>query len=64
MSPIQIREHGLPAPSVRIGTREFLELTGLTEAALAELVRMNWIVPARTAQRECLFMEVKAKASN
>lgn len=56
MSPIQIREHGLPAPSVRIGTREFLELTGLTEAALTELVRMDWIVPARTAQQECLFM--------
>jgi chaperone modulatory protein CbpM len=56
MTPIKIRECGLPAPSVRISTKEFLELTGLSEADLVELIRMDWIVPARTAQQECLFV--------
>ena len=58
MTIVQIHEHGLPAPSGRIGTREFLDLTGLSEDILAELIRMEWIVPARTAQQEYLFMTV------
>lgn len=56
MTLVQIHEHGLPAPSERIGTREFLELTGLTEEALLELVRLDWIVPSTTAQQEFLFV--------
>lgn len=58
MTILQIHEPGLPAPSARMGTREFLELTGLTEEDLTELVRMDWIVPACTAQQEFLFMAV------
>lgn len=58
MTIVQIHEHGLPAPSGRIGTREFLDLTGLSEDALTELIRMEWIIPARTARQECLFMAV------
>ena len=58
MTIVQIHEHAVPAPSARIGTREFLELTGLTEDALLELVRLDWIVPARTAQQEFLFVDV------
>lgn len=58
MTMVQIHEHGLPAPSGRIGTREFLDLTGLTEDLLAELIRMEWILPACTAQQEYLFMSL------
>jgi chaperone modulatory protein CbpM len=58
MTLVQIHEHGLPAPSERIGTREFLELTGLTEEALLELVRLDWIVPSTTAQQEFLFVSM------
>lgn len=58
MTFLQIHEHGLPATSERIGTREFLELTGLTEDALLELVRMDWIVPSTTAQQEFLFVRM------
>lgn len=58
MTFVQIHEHGLPAPSGRIGTREFLDLTGLSDDVLTELVRMEWIVPDRTAQQEFLFMAV------
>jgi len=58
MAIVQIHEHGVPTPSKRIGTREFLELTGLPEDILMELVRMDWIVPARTAQQEYLFVDL------
>ncbi|MBU4524414.1 MAG: chaperone modulator CbpM [Desulfomicrobium sp.] len=58
MTLVQIHEHGLPATSERIGTREFLELTGLDEDALLELVRMDWIVPSTTAQQEFLFVRM------
>lgn len=58
MTLVQIHEHGLPATSERIGTREFLELTGLDENALLELVRMDWIVPSTTAQQEFLFVRM------
>jgi chaperone modulatory protein CbpM len=58
MTIVQIHEHAVPRPSESIGTREFLELTGLSEDALMELVRLDWIVPARTAQEEFLFMEL------
>lgn len=58
MTIVQIHESGLPVTSKRIGTREFLELTGLTEDGLMELVRLEWIVPARTAQEEFLFVDV------
>jgi chaperone modulatory protein CbpM len=58
MTIVQIHEHGVPSLSERIGTREFLELTGLTEDALMELVRLDWIVPARTAQEEFLFVNM------
>lgn len=58
MTLVQIHEHGLPAMSERIGTREFLELTGLTEDVLLELVRMDWFEPARTAQQEFLFVRM------
>jgi chaperone modulatory protein CbpM len=58
MTFLQIHERGLPAASDRIGTREFLELTGLTEDALLELVRMDWIVPSTTAQQEHLFVHM------
>lgn len=56
MTIVQIHEYGLPAPSGRIGTREFLDLTGLSEEVLTELIRMEWILPARTVQEEYLFM--------
>ncbi len=55
---MQIHEHGLPATSERIGTREFLDLTGLSEDMLLELVRMEWIVPSTTAQQEYLFVRM------
>ena len=55
MTLVQIHEHGLPATSERIGTREFLELTGLTEDALLELVRLDWIESSTTAQQDFLF---------
>lgn len=58
MTILQIHEHGLPTLSKRISTREFLDLTGLSEDTLTELVRMEWIVPARTAHQEFLFMAV------
>lgn len=58
MTLVRIHEHGLPTTSERIGTREFLELTGLTEDALLELVRMDWIVPSTTAQQEFLFVRM------
>ena len=58
MTFVQIHEHGLPATSERIGTREYLELTGLSEDALLELVRMEWIVPSTTAQQEYLFVRM------
>lgn len=58
MTRVQIHEYGLPAASERIGTREFLELTGLTEDALLELIRMDWIVPSTTAQQEHLFVRL------
>ena len=58
MTIVQVQEHGLPVTSRRIGTREFLELTGLTEETLMELVRLDWIIPARTAQEEFLFVDV------
>ena len=58
MTLVEIHEHGLPATSERIGTREFLELTGLTEDALLELVRLDWIVPSTTAQQEFLFVRM------
>jgi chaperone modulatory protein CbpM len=58
MTIVQVHEHGLPVTSRRIGTREFLELTGLTEETLMELVRLDWIIPARTAQEEFLFVDV------
>ena len=38
MTRVQIYESGLPVTSERIGTREFLELTGLTEDILLELL--------------------------
>ncbi len=55
---IPIHEASVPATSERIGTRQFLELTGLSEALLAELIRMDWIVPTRTAQDEFLFVRL------
>lgn len=55
MTIVQIRERAVPAPSSRIGTREFLDLTGLSEDVLMELMRMEWVLPTRTAQQECLF---------
>ena len=58
MTIVQVLEHGLPVTSRRIGTREFLELTGLNEDTLMELVRLEWIIPARTAQEEFLFVDV------
>lgn len=58
MSMLKVHDQALPAHSERIGTLRFLELTGLTEDALAELMRMDWIVPARTAQQECLFVHL------
>ena len=58
MTLVQIHESGLPTTSERIGTREFLELTGLTEDVLMELVRMDWIVPNKTAQQEFLFVHM------
>lgn len=58
MSIPKVPDQALPANSERIGTRHFLELTGLTEDTLVELMRMDWIVPARTAQQECLFVHV------
>jgi chaperone modulatory protein CbpM len=58
MSMLKVHNQALPAHSERIGTLRFLELTGLTEDALAELMRMDWIVPARTAQQECLFVHL------
>ena len=58
MTILQIHEYGLPAPSQRIGMREFLDLTGLSEDTLIELIRMEWIVPARTAHQEFLFMSL------
>ncbi|NLV97964.1 MAG: MerR family transcriptional regulator [Desulfovibrionales bacterium] len=36
--------------------QEFLGLTGLSEDMLVELIRMEWIQPARTVQDEYLFM--------
>lgn len=56
MTRLQIHEHAVPAPSSRIGMREFLDLTGLHQDVLTELMRMEWIMPARTAQEECLFL--------
>ncbi len=56
MTFVQIREYGLPAPSKCIGMQEFLGLTGLSEDMLVELIRMEWIQPARTVQDEYLFM--------
>jgi len=58
MTIVQILGHAVPTPSERISTREFLELTGLTEETLMELVRLDWIVPARTAQEELLFVDM------
>ena len=58
MTFVQIHEHGLPATSERIGTREFLDLTGLSEDMLLELVRLDWIVPSTTAQQEYLFVRM------
>jgi chaperone modulatory protein CbpM len=58
MTRVQIYESGLPVTSERIGTREFLELTGLTEDILLELVRMEWIIPSTTAQQEFLFVRM------
>lgn len=58
MTVLQIHRSGVPMASARIGTREFLELTGLTQAALEELLRMDWILPLRTAQQEFLFLDV------
>lgn len=56
MTIVQIHEHTVPAQSSRIATQEFLDLTGLSEDVFSELLRMEWIVPARTAQHECLFL--------
>ena len=53
---VPIHEAQAPTTSERIGTRQFLELTGLSEAILAELIRMDWIAPVRTAQDEFLFL--------
>lgn len=58
MTIVRIHGHAVPKPSERISTREFLELTGLTEETLMELVRLDWIVPARTAQEEFLFVDM------
>ena len=58
MTIVKIHAHTVPATSERIGTREFLDLTGLTEDALMELVRLDWLAPARTAQQEFLFVSM------
>lgn len=57
MKTVQLHVDSLPMTSRRIGTREFLELTGLTQDALTELIRMDWVMPARTAQEEFLFLD-------
>lgn len=56
MTTVRIHECAVPTLSERISLREFLELTGMTEDALMELVRLDWIVPARTAREEFLFV--------
>lgn len=56
MTIVRIHERAVPAHSERISLREFLDLTGMTEDALMELVRLDWIVPARTAREEFLFV--------
>lgn len=56
MTIVRIHERAVPAPSERISLREFLDLTGMNEDALMELVRLDWLVPARTAREEFLFV--------
>lgn len=46
----------MPVASERIAKMEFLELTGIAEEELMELVRMEWLEPIRTAQEEMLFL--------
>lgn len=57
MTTIRKIIHAAPVSSERIGTRQFLELTGLNESELQELIRMEWLLPATTAQQEHLFMK-------
>jgi len=46
----------MPVASDRIAKMEFLELTGIDEKELLELIHMEWISPIVTAQDEWLFL--------
>ncbi len=46
----------MPVASDCITKMEFLELTGIGEEELMELIRMEWVAPLRTAQEEMLFL--------
>lgn len=45
----------LPVQSDRIAWAQFLELTGVHPSRLGELIEMEWIVPAKAANKHYLF---------
>jgi len=52
-----LRAHSTaPVASEHIARLEFLELTGIGEDELLELIRMEWITPVVTAQDDVLFL--------
>jgi len=52
---IQTVSEELPAKSERIAWAQFLELTGIHPSKLGELLEMEWIIPAKAADKHYLF---------
>ncbi|SIN74035.1 chaperone modulator CbpM [Halodesulfovibrio marinisediminis] len=52
---IQAISEELPVRSDRIAWAQFLELTGIHPSRLGELLEMEWIIPAKAANKHYLF---------
>ncbi|WP_082936279.1 chaperone modulator CbpM [Halodesulfovibrio spirochaetisodalis] len=52
---LQAISEELPVQSDRIAWAQFIELTGVHPSRLGELLEMEWIVPAKAADKHYLF---------
>jgi len=52
---LQMISEELPVQSDRIAWAQFLELTGIHPSKLGELLEMEWIIPAKAADKHYLF---------
>lgn len=53
--PLSERGEVLPEPSAKVSRIEFVELTGIHEALLVELVDLGWVEPDLTGEGLQLF---------